>query len=390
MPTTHPSPDYIPARLVEGKTRWYIVYYQVNPRTGLRERFRETYDLNRISSAMERRRKARAIMHELNRKLRYGFPFQDDYAQLPAHTNILKAVEFATEILCETDRKRTQQTAESMCRLFCDFLQQKNWHQMAVGEFSRRHAMAFLDDAIATRKVKPRTWNNYLERTKSIFKVLVEREYVEDNPFSEFKKKRVTGKERRAFSEQERLAVAQEAKKDRWLMLAILLQYHCFIRPVELRRLRFNMIVMEEGVIRLPSAVTKNKENSIVTIPDVLMPYLQGFGLDAWPGTWLVFGYGGEPHRSKPCGHDLLSSRHKAVLEKLQREGVLEDITGLSFYSWKDTGALELFKQKVNMLEIMQQLRHKSLSTTQKYCQSLYQVNREIKALRNDVLTSLL
>lgn len=389
MPKPQQLPDYIPARLVEGKARWYIVYYQVNPRTGLRERFRETFDLNRISSAIERRRKARGIMHELNRKLRYGFPFQDDYAQLPAHTNIVQAVEFATEILCETDRKRTQQTAESMCRLFCDFLRRKSWHQMSIGEFTRRHALAFLDDAIS-RKVKPRTWNNYLERTRSIFKVLVEREYVEDNPFSEFRKKRVTGKERRAFSEQERLAVAQEAKKDRWLMLAILLQYHCFIRPIELRRLRFNMIGLEEGVIRLPSAVTKNKENSIVTIPDVLLPYLRAFGLDQYPGTWLIFGEGGQPHKSKPCGHDLLSSRHKAIIDKLHQEGTLEDITGLAFYSWKDTGAMELFKQKVNMLEIMRQLRHKSLSTTQKYCQSLYQVNYEIKALRNDALTSLL
>ena len=48
--------------------------------------------------------------------------------------------------------------------------------------------------------------------------------------------------------------------------------------------------------------------------------------------------------------------------------------------------ALELFKQKVNPLEIMKQLRHKDLTTTQIYCQSLYSVNREIKALDNDLL----
>jgi len=64
----------------------------------------------------------------------------------------------------------------------------------------------------------------------------------------------------------------------------------------------------------------------------------------------------------------------------------MDDITGLQYYSWKDTGAVELFKKKVNILEIMRQLRHKDLSTTQKYCQSLYVINMEIRDLVNPIL----
>ena len=78
--------------------------------------------------------------------------------------------------------------------------------------------------------------------------------------------------------------------------------------------------------------------------------------------------------------------QHGKILKRLENEGKLMDSKGLTFYSWKDTGALALFKNKVNPLEIMRQLRHKDLTTTQLYCQSLYSVNLEIKALDNALL----
>jgi len=246
-----------------------------------------------------------------------------------------------------------------------------------------------LDYGIMDRKIGPRTYNNYIERMKAILNELVEREYLEVNPFAKMKKKKITGKRRRAFSEEERQIVGEHIqKKDKWLWLGIQLQYHCFIRPIEQRRMEIHMIDLKEGVIRLPARVTKNKESAIITIPNSILSFLRNFGFEKFNQRWLLFGSGGKPNPTKCCGHNTYNERHKKIIEKFFNNGMLADIEGLSYYSWKDTGVIELFKKKVNILEIMRQLRHKDLSTTQKYCNSLYVLNYEIKNLDNSILTA--
>lgn len=377
------------AVLVKGQ-RWYIKYYQTNPATGLRERFRETFDLNRIKDLEEREAAARQHVREINAKLPLGFPFEEQYSQLPSETNILAALEVAKKVCCDSDRENTNRNIRSMCNIFTEFLEGEGLTGITVGEFRKSHAVSFMDYAVFDREVEPRTYNNYKERLTSIFKALKQRGYVKKNWFKKFKKKRVHGKQRRAFSEREREIVAEHiSQTDPWMTLGILLQYHCFIRPIELRRLQFHMIDLIEGTIRLTSDETKNRDNDIVTIPDDIAVLLRAYNFQQYRPTWLVFGEGGHPHPDKACGHGLYWERHRNALQLLHDKGKLLNIKGLSYYSWKDTGAMELFKKKVNMLEIMKQLRHKDLATTQKYCQSLYVINEEIKALPNALVKSV-
>jgi len=377
---------FLPARLVKGH-RWYIVFYQVDPVTNKRVRFRETFDLNRIPNLITRQKRANFIILQINSKLPFGYPYEGSFKRDPAYTNILEAIAIAEKIKCRSDRPKTVEAYSSMARIFNDFLVGKEWADMKIGAFQKRHALEFLDYATFTRGIGNRTYNNYLSQMRAFFKELQERDYVAENPFDDFKKKKLPGKTRRAFSQEEKEVVIRTiAGQDKWLLLAVLLQYYCFIRPIELLRLRFHMIDLKEGLIRLPAAITKNKQNSLVTIPDVFVPILERFQLHRWDPRWLIFGQRIQPHPDKAAGKNSIRLRHKRILEALRDEGELLDLTGLSLYSWKDTGALELFKQKVNPLEIMKQLRHTDLATTQLYCQSLYSVNREIKLLDNNLL----
>lgn len=377
---------FLPARLVKGH-RWYLVYYQIDPSTGERVRFRETYELNRIPDLIEREKRAQLLISQINAKLPLGFPFEEAFKASPPNTNILDALAVAKRIKNQTDRKRTRDMVNSICNIFTEFLARRDWTAMRIGEFERQHALAFLDYAVFERGVGNRTHNNYIERMRALFTELKLRKYVPENPFSGFKKKKVLGKQRRAFNQYEKQVVAREiSRTDKWLMLGVLLQYHCFIRPIEMRRLRFYMFDLQEGLIRMSGHETKNKENAIVTIPNTFLPFLRKFNFQQWDQRWLLFGEGVQPHPNKSCGHNTMNWRHNKILNKLEKEGEILDTKGLTYYSWKDTGALALFKQKVNPLEIMRQLRHKDLATTQLYCQSLYNVNQEIKVLNNNLL----
>lgn len=374
------------ARLVEGDDRWYILFYQTDPNNlhlG-RQRFRPTYDLNTIIDIKERRKLALEIVADINLKLKAGWPFDKKKG-----LTLIGAIEMARKIKIEaTKRAKTEEHYDSMSRVFVQYLHEHRLEKAFLEDFHRADAVQFLDRSRVSRKLGNRTLNNYRDNMRALFNELKERELIAVNPFCDIQKRKNHAKQRRAFSDYERSAVAAHIReKDRMLFLGVLLQFHCFIRPVELRRLRFHHIHLDEGLIRIEGDLTKNWQDAIITIPDEIIPFLRNFGLDQYNQGWLVFGENVKPHPFKACGKNTMNRRHNAYLKELQERGVLIRIQGLSFYSWKDTGAIQLFKSKVDMLEIMRQLRHESLNTTQDYCNSLYVVNKEIKALDNNIIT---
>lgn len=380
------SLSYLPARLVIPANKnqaWLIKFYQTNPQTGEREPFRKSYDLNRIKCFKTRKKLAVEIIEDINGKLPTGWPFDNTYEFSLQQTNIIDAVEYARDIkFNETDRGGTVNNYGSKTNIFAEWLRREKLDKMSIVNFSDIHRQKFLDYLGIERKVGGKTHNNYVDTFRSFFNELLDRKYVTMNHFAGLKPKKEAAKKRRAFSQIEKKIVAEYVHKhNKELMLNIWLQYHCFIRPqAELRRLKGRHIRLQEGVIRIEGDKTKNKKDAIITIPDSLIPNLKKYH---FPANYFVFGKKMKPAFEKPCSKNYMNNIHKGILEYLHQRGDLENIEGLQNYSWKDTGAYELFSRGVNILEIMRQLRHKDLSTTQKYCESLYVINKQIKALDN-------
>lgn len=130
------SNTFLPARLVKGH-RWYLVYYQIDPRTSERVRFRETHELNRIPDLIEREKRAQLLISQINAKLPLGFPFEEAYKASPPNTNILDVLAIAQRIKNQTDRKRTRDMVNSICNIFTEFLERREWTAMRIGEFER-------------------------------------------------------------------------------------------------------------------------------------------------------------------------------------------------------------------------------------------------------------
>lgn len=137
---------FLPARLVNGKMRTYILYYQTNPVTGIRERFRETFDLNRIKSKQERLKRARQIIKEINERLPHGYPFE---SFIGSNQRFLDAIQEAVDLKCRiTDRRESKNAWTSMQTIITDFIDQYKLKEITLDQFDQVMANKFLRWAI--------------------------------------------------------------------------------------------------------------------------------------------------------------------------------------------------------------------------------------------------
>lgn len=354
---------YIPPRLVKAEQGWYIVYYHHMAGQWLRER--KTFNLNRISDKQRRLKRAKELIQSIDQSLENRGGEESEFAAL-AQTPIIEAITFAAGILCQSPKKDTRKSFLMIGKMLSVFIEKKGWGRLTVSEFGSKHARAFLDGAIQ-RGISNTTFNNYRNFSGTMFNVLVNREYIAVNPFAKIKMMRREEKTRRAFTADERAVVLAEIyAKDYWLFVIVMLHRLLLLRRTECSRLRFNNFNLGEGYLHLPKSITKNGKPGTVTIPNVLRDLLAEDRFSGNPGNYLVFGAAGHPHPSQPAAENTYKLKHRNVLLRLKAGGKLADITGLSLYSWKDTGMTE-FAKVLRPIELRDQARHVSIDQSLEY-----------------------
>lgn len=402
--------QFLPARLVDGKS-WYILIYQTPPGKKELKRVRLSFNLNRIRSLTEREKRGNLIVRALNeRLLPLGYPYlsepvavkelskaiaelQQEEDDVLGKTPLLDAFSYAVDIKATSDRAQSNKGYLSIRRIFSAWVRQKKLENLSIKDFNRKYAMEFMDYFLIERRVKNITYNNYLQRMKLIFKELCLREYIEVSPFVYIPNRRKEEKDRRNFNHKEtQLIIDHVWENDYWFSIAIFLLYIGFIRPSEVRRLKFGHFNLGEGKIHLPVSVTKSKISRVVTIPRHLLPVFFINEFTKWPANYYLFGENMTPHPTKQCGERSLNAKHRRILKKLKISGRLEDFGGLTFYSWKDTGMTDA-SDEMNIKDVQMQAGHKSIVDTMRYIhphtQNKGMENYKIKFFENGKIVAI-
>lgn len=366
---------YLPARISKKKDRWEIIYYQTDP-SGVRKRHRETWDLNRIKDTKERNAAAKRAVEKINSLLPHNYPHVPLLAieRKINGTTLSQAIKKAMDIKLKSDRYETTKDVNSIGGVLLAWINKNKLDSIPVEDFTRKMALEYLDYVATrkTRKGKPisnRTWNNYRNKTGSLFILLIEREEIKENPFAKIKRKKVAPKHRRKFTPEERALVANWLfKNDYYCLLAVTLQYYGLFRGTELRRMHASDFNLKKGVIFLKGEDSKTNKDRWVTIPETLLTVLLDERFTSIPQNYLVFGKEGVPHPSKPLGRSYMWRHLRNCLVDLQRQGKIKDIDGLSPYSMKDTGITE-WLTSISLSDVMRQAGHTNPSTTMIYFQ---------------------
>lgn len=373
-------PAFEPPRLVTGEDRWYILIYAPNEK-GDKVRYRPTFNLNRIQDLRLRKARGKELVNKILWWLQNGqavWLFDEALVgksvqlemkknRLP-ETNIIDAFLVALKLKTDSDRKDTNRTYSSISDLFIAFLKKEKLDQLMIKEFSKRHAMAYMDHCVLDRKVGPHTYNNNIIALKALMYALIEREYYEEeNPFSMIKMKAGQKKKRRNFSQEEaKVVIAHIHKHEPMLMIALLLEYCCFVRPTEIRYMKFGQVNLDTGMVFIPSTIGKTKEDRHLTIPNEFIKYFDTAFFKAYPSSYYIFGEGFLPHHCTVCGKNTMGNKHRLILKNLHKHGKLKDITGLQWYSWKDTGITDALEE-LPLLAVQDQAGHSTPEMTLKY-----------------------
>ena len=377
MPTSQKNTDFLkflPARLTEG-SEWYVSYYAIYPATGKLRRVK--IKLNRIKSIGKRRSAAKQLINELDTKLVNGWnPFIEQEAPKAFHM-LFDVLDTYLKIQTKEAEKHSIRSYTSYIKHLKEYLIRKNHgNQMYVSQFDKIIATNVMIELKQNPKYSFRTYNNYLQFYTCLFNWMMQFNYVSANPFKALKKnpKKLITKNRRPLTTEERTQLKDFliANGNNNYLVMCLMCYYCFLRPNEISLLRVKDIDVVNQLIYVSKEIAKNDNDSIRTIPDAMLEYVQKLELNC-PGDYYLFSF--DKHQKFVPGKKRAEGREIARYWNDVIRANLGFPMTLQFYSLKDTGITNMLADGIAPNFVQGQADHSSLKMT-----SIYAVKRNSKA----------
>lgn len=342
----------------------FIEFYAYDPDQGKMRRKR--IKLNRIKGIANRRNYARGVIKRLTDQLNHGWnpwiaqdatnliPFEDAIKRYEAHIQKMLANGYF--------RKETYDGYKSYLKIMREYIKTKRPTYYCY-QFDHGFCIDFLDYVFIDRNNGAQTRNNYLNFLRVFSGFLVEKGYLKSKPTDGIHpiSKRYFKKERECIPLEVMGTIATYCKeKEPDFLFACYLLYYCFIRPVEMTRLKVRHFNIKQCTLTIPGDLSKNKKTQTVTIPKKVILYGLEIGVFSAPMDDFIFSY-----RLKPGSEEIDPKHFRDHWENVRRALKLKK--EWKFYSLKDTGITEMLKHKMAAIDVRDQARHSSLAITEIY-----------------------
>lgn len=255
-------------------------------------------------------------------------------------------------------RKKSYDTHRSKIKVFCAWLSAQKIYRLE--RITREAAEAFLK-TVASSATTRNAYRGYL---KSSFSDLITRKLAKVNPFAGIRKLSEARKVRRYFNARQTAELATIiARENPVLWMGCKMLYYCFIRNTEQCHLPMDDINLDTCTITVHGSYSKNKKTLPVLIPDAFMQDVR-----EWYHRQLVAGakYFFTVNGGKVSRGDWFTKQFNKVLKRLGY-----DTEQYSFYSWKNTGAVDFYRLTKDLKALQLQLRHHSLDQVDEYLREL-------------------
>lgn len=357
MPKPEKNFHYVPAELREGKV-WQIVYYVEHPQTG--EMVRKRVRVNRVKGIANRRKWAKDVARNINEKLANGWnPIIEDEAPR-SYTLLYEAFDiYLDQRGGAEDTLRAYRSIINMIKLWME--EEGIRPNLYVVAFDRKMASRFLQWIIIKRKVSNRTYNNYMQFSRTIWNWFIQFEMCNTNPWDGFSKRSVRKKTRIPIP-REVLAeiMAYFNTRQKGMQLVCVLMFAAGVRRTEMTKLRCSHIDFERKRILMPSDITKVGAERSPILPDWIMDLLYRFKIDKLPKHYFLVGRNWWPG-ADPITPKRITDRWVIMRQQLQLPKEYQ------LYSLRDTGIQTMLRNGVPIDIVKAQFGHQSLEITSAY-----------------------
>lgn len=348
----------------ELKNSSHVEFYAYNPL--LDALCRKRIKLNRIKRKTERRKYAKELIKRLIAKLSSGWsPFiSDNDCDMEYMADALEQYEQHCDKMLSNGyyRKETYAGYKSNIRILREYIKRHN-RIVYVYQFDKKFCGAFLDYIFIDRNNGAQTRNNYLNFLRVLGGYFVEKGKIASRPTDGIRpiSKRLYKKEREAIpSDIVKKISAWLYDHDRHFLLACNILYYCYIRPIEMTRLRIGDFSVKNGTITIGAEKSKNRKKQIVAVPDKVMRLALELGVLSKPGNLFLFSDGMMPGTT-PTSTKVMRDHWGKVRTALRLDKKYQ------FYSLKDTGLTEMCDRNIPTKSVRDQARHSSIAITELY-----------------------
>lgn len=250
--------------------------------------------------------------------------------------------------------------------MFVKWLKSCAYDKLYTTNFTATHAMQYCDWLLETKKYCGKTHNGHLTCMKTFFNALVDREIVTISPFKRIKPVREDNGKNSTYSAIEEAILTKYMKKEYpYFFYATRFVKYAFLRRTELSLLQIKHIKWQNKTIIIPSASAKNRVQDSITIPKTLEKYILEMDILQLDPELYLFGKNFIPNIERIKRVDDFSDLQRTINRE---KGIKSECT---FYSWKHTGAVELYTITKDPYIIMRQARHSDVKITMTYLRSL-------------------
>ena len=220
----------------------------------------------------------------------------------------------------------------------------------------------FLDYVFLDRGVSPRTHNNYRTWLRSFTSWMRRQHILEGDPLDGAPPMREPGKIRQPLPTAMLRQIREHlAAHDRHFLLAVMMEYYCFIRPEELSQLQVGDIDVKRHAIHVREEISKNGKAEMVGLNTAIVSLMHELGTLRAPKDWYLFS-----NRLQPGKVRLDSRSFRDRWARLRRRLAIS--REYQFYSLKDSGIRDL-ANSAGIVIARDQARHSSIAVTNKYLQ---------------------
>jgi integrase len=401
MPVT-PTPDYklaeiFPKKNRTLKTRWYILFYALNP-DSLKIEASNPIWIPNFQTIKERQQWANERLKAINKALAQGFSFistkeSSKPNSLTVHSKIIDIIREGAKIVSNENKseiiklaenglsqkkRKTNSTYSSTCNTFEHFLEESDMLNISLYDFMYHddkliytEVYKLRDYLVGVRNNSNRTANNVIAHLRGLLNHANKRIGIDDNVFAKIPKLKAGIGRNIAFTERERKLIIDKVREtDQELYLYILFMFYCMFRKDEVRFLRVQDIQAES--IYINELISKNTKGEFVTIPQHFNKILKDFKIKDKPQNSFIFHQ--ENFLLRPRAINYFYNKHVKILKELN---INKECT---MHSWRHTAVVSAHKAGIEIGFIQNQLRHKSLETTVIYLKSLgLTISKEIR-----------